>query len=243
MKLARYHRGDAYLPVETYLRGEQEVTLIGMMHVAPAAFFERVAELLAAYEARGDRILVEGIDLGDPLHAEWLSSFDMAQVRRYRRMRDSSQKVTRLVAEMTGMLCQLNAFPRWKEWERGDITGLELMRLRGLPPVADLPDGTEEILRRGLARPRVARWTYGFFRLVPALSSLLRPFRARGGKYSVILDHRNRVAMLSVLSSPASAVLPWGAAHLPGMATLLLGNGFELVSRSWLLALPRGGAA
>jgi hypothetical protein len=235
VKLARYHDGDMYLPVDVYRRDGQEVTLIGMIHVAPADFYDRVRTLIDAHTERGDRILVEGIAyIGDDAG---LGEHDQELIARYKLLRERANMISEMVAEATGMITQLAAFPRWMEWELADVTALEMMRLRHVPAPPDLDPLMESEIRRVLNKPRVSRGAYWLVKTTPALAAALMPLRVLAD--GVVLHHRNRVAVLKTLERAENAVLPWGAAHLPGMGKLLAHNGFSHVDRTWNLALER----
>jgi hypothetical protein len=241
VKLAQYHRGDAYLPVDTYRRGAHEITLIGMVHIAPQPFFASVGELLDQHVERGDRVLVEGVGVYDPDEhpADHLSEFDQALMAEYGRLKESQAAFIRMMAEGLGVVSQLEAIPHWFGWERADIDALQMMRLSPGMRATEIDPDAEAALRWAFEhKPRVARAIYDLLRNVPRLALLTGPFQAMGTRGSVVLSHRNRVAILEALSSKRNAVLPWGAAHLPGMGKLLRGNGFEHVNRSWLLAMP-----
>lgn len=240
MKLATRRDGDMYLPVDTYRRGRQEIVLIGMIHIAPAAFYDRVRELLDAYIECDYRILAEGISRfeGDDFG---LREFDRRLLAAFDKMRDRSRLFGSVIANATGMVTQLDAFPDWRQWECGDLSALERMRLQGLREVPPVTAETVEAMREKLGEPEGARAAYRLFQLLPTVMGALWPVNAVLG--SVVLHHRNRFAILKALEAPVSAVLPWGAAHLPGMGKLLERNGFERESRAWLLALPKWGSS
>lgn len=235
MKLARYHDGDMYLPVDVYARGSQQVVLIGMIHVAPEAFYRKVRFLLEDYDERDYRILIEGMGRleGDDFG---LREFDRGLLEHYEKLRDRSILINTMMAEATGMVTQLAAFPDWAQWERADLSALEMMRLRGMQPIPPMDERIIAAFAEFLAKPRAQSAIYSFVKLMPRVLAALWPLNSMLG--SLVLHHRNRHAVLKALETPANAVLPWGAAHLPGMGKLLAQNGFALENRTWLLAFP-----
>ena len=235
MQLAKYFNGDMYLPVDTYRRGRQVIVLIGMIHVAPAEFYQRVRHLLEAFDKADYRILIEGMGRveGDDFG---LREFDRGLLEHYEQLRDRANLINGMMAGATGMVTQLDAFPDWRQWERADLSALEMMRLRGVKPMPPMDERIVAAFADFLARPRAQSAVYGFVKLMPRLLAALWPLHSMLG--SLVLHHRNRHAVLKALETPQSAVLPWGAAHLPGMGALLRQNGFELSDRSWVLAYP-----
>lgn len=235
MKLATYHDGDMYLPVDAYRRGRQQIVLIGMIHVAPEEFYRKVRFLLEDYDERDYRILIEGMGRldGDDFG---LREFDRGLLEHYEKLRERSILINTMMAEATGMVTQLAAFPDWGHWERADLSALEMMRLRGKQPIPPMDERIIASFAELLARPRAQSAIYSFVRSTPRLLAALWPLHSVLG--SLVLHHRNRHAILKALETSANAVLPWGAAHLPGMGKLLVQNGFERESRTWLLAYP-----
>jgi hypothetical protein len=134
------------------------------------------------------------------------------------------------------MVTQLDAFPDWRQWERADLSALEMMRLRGVRPLPPMDEHIVASFAELLTRPRAQSAIYSFVRSMPRMLAILWPLHSMLG--SLVLHHRNRHAILKALETPANAVLPWGAAHLPGMGKLLVQNGFERENRTWLLAYP-----
>lgn len=239
MKLATYRDGDMYLPVDTYRRAGQDVVLLGMIHVAPAAFYEKARTLLEHFDERGYRILAEGMGRveGDDFE---LREFDRGLLEHYEQLRERARLINSMLAGATGMVTQVDAFPDWQQWERADLSALEMMRLRGIKPMPPMDERVVAAFADWLARPRSKALIYSFVRSTPRMLSILWPLHSLLG--SLVLHHRNRHAILHALEIPQNAVLPWGAAHLPGMGKLLVQNGFELADRSWLLAYPGRGA-
>lgn len=235
MKLATYHDGDMYLPVDSYWRDGQEVVLVGMIHVAPPEFYGQVRWLLERYDEAGYRILIEGMGRveGDDFG---LSAFDRSLLEHYETLRDRANLINSMLAGATGMVTQLDAFPDWKQWERADLSALEMMRLRGIKPLPPMDERVTAAFADFLAKPRAQTAVYAFVRAMPRLLAALWPLHSMLG--SLVLHHRNRHAVLRALETRQHAVLPWGAAHLPGMGKLLMQNGFSLDDRSWVLAYP-----
>lgn len=236
MQLAKYFDGDMHLPVETYRRGRQEIVLIGMIHVAPAEFYQRVRHLLECYDEADYRILIEGMgrvaddDFG-------LGEFDRGLLEHYEQLRERASLINSMMAGATGMVTQLDAFPDWRKWERADLSALEMMRLRGIKPIPPMDERVISAFAELLAKPRAQEAIYRFVKSMPRMLAALWPLHSMLG--SLVLHHRNRHVILNALSTKANAVLPWGAAHLPGMGKLLRQNGFELAEQSWVLAYPR----
>jgi hypothetical protein len=235
MQLACYRDGDMYLPVDVYRRGTQEVVLIGMIHVAPAEFYRRVRALLEGYDECGYRVLIEGMGRLDGDDFD-LREFDRGLLEHYEQLRERASLLNGMMAGATGMVTQLDAFPDWVQWERADLSALEMMRLRGVRPLPPMDERVITAFAEFLAKPRARSAVYRFIRSTPRLLAALWPLHSMLG--SLVLHHRNRHAVLKALETPQNAVLPWGAAHLPGMAKLLVQNGFARESRSWVLAYP-----
>jgi len=116
-------------------------------------------------------------------------------------------------------------------WERHDLREIDIVRLRGVAPIAAKPPASDmapsartpsKLARRvRLARIAVEFWT---------LANGVRPPKPTD---PVILDRRNDVAIEAADAVPGDVVLLWGCTHLDGLQTRLAARGYTLAEQSW----------
>ena len=243
----RFRRRTLRTPIHRYAHPDtgRQITVIGMMHVGEPAYFERLREVIDTLEAAGAVVQREGSgrvpgddhDLTDDEQTV-LDLMDHQHVLEKRR-------ITEL-----GWVHQHDAFGDQPHRPKIDMGRVELIRRIGVDTMLgntmrsikmfDQPDTDP----RSIERFRLKQHLY--LRLFPVVVAAAQS-RARNTDPShdidtVLLDERNTIALNGVRSTNRDVVLTWGCAHLPGLATGLLTDGYTRTGTTeWhtAITLPR----
>lgn len=231
----RRRRGHLQTAIDTYTNSTRTVTLIGMIHVADAAFFTTVADRVDRLEQGGAEVHFELIT--SPNAHELVSEQVRDWIRRLRAATHHS-----LLGALLGLDTQ-HKMTMKDHWLRTDITLVEL--LDDLPDPERFVSNVEKmcILLEGDDPEMTRKAMWLIFGWMPYLAPVAKLFAGSRGDDRVIVDRRNTLAIDAALSTDADVVAMWGAAHLPGIAAGIRRAGFRTVSSEWLDAIRIGGAA
>lgn len=211
-----------------YTRGDQEVRLVGMMHVGER---DRYRELVKSFIAEDTVVLYEGVTDDQQLMD---ASIDYAGA-----------------ASALGLEAQHDLESYLEDIEPAEVEGVSLAEWPVLRH-ADLDMSQFSAQTRAFVARAASLWRSES--LVDALSDYLRWFEAEGGDelFGVIeedLIERRNAHLLSEMGEAFvefdRVVVPWGALHLPGIERSLLSGGFSEVERSehrlilWITLLAR----
>jgi hypothetical protein len=237
LKATRHRDGNLELPTVTLLspRGAR-VDFIGMIHLAPQRAWEEVIDLIKARTDDGALVLREGVGR---LSDEELDSLSAPQ----RRATESLTRVASIskhVASSIGLVHQgdVDLFAADAEVKSGDVSVLEMARAHPLgvwPWLPVLLTRLEaaletEAFRESLKKAVLER--SGF--KAPKVPARFALWLTTGLQGSVILESRDDALVANVLEhSSRDLVLPWGAAHLPGVVGQLLAYGYHFEALTW----------
>ncbi|WP_432947585.1 hypothetical protein ACQPXM_11310 [Kribbella sp. CA-253562] len=237
----RTRRGSLETRTDIYVSPEnRKATVIGMVHVADAAFYREVDRIVTALHEQGATVQYES--LRPPVPEDRMTSNERELVRRFQ-----SNNTRSFLAAMLGLdLQHQNALRIQPWWVNADISLLEF--LRALPDPERFVTRLESA-RIGLNDPqeqRQLRTTARFLiRHLPLFTIALRPLewirRNRRAERRVILDLRNRSAASAILAAGGDVVAMWGANHLPGIGAILHDQGWRRVDTQWNVAVGQAG--
>lgn len=215
----------------------REVTLLGMVHYADGAFYDHVNALCD----ESDVVLIEGVR-GSPSLGPFLfvSTYVFAIQRRLGYLGD-------LVAQSEG-------FQRTAKWKNGDVDLAEWQNdMPWYTPLAQTVVGPlvvvlfEPLTLLGWVNDSLAEATFtsrnAELRVRALWAGILTDDEDddddNGGLIPGIIGQRNE-HLLSELDRTFQnekirhAVLPWGAAHLPGLVEGLKKRGYEVTKTEWM---------
>ncbi len=203
-----------YLEERRYQRGDQQVRLIAMIHVAQARFFDSIADSVSG--GGPAIVLLEGVTDNQGLLEEGFSYEGLAGL-----VGATSQETTTLSVGPTGGADSGDSDPYGVRYERADVD------------IASFRSETIAMLNAMGAFLADPTDPASFARLRAPDS----PFRVPGADVRLledIVDGRNvhlTREIKKALTDNNSVVVPWGAMHLPAIQSDLLAMGFREISR------------
>lgn len=232
------------LPIRLYRHPQthQEVILVGMIHAASAEYYRFLQFLIDSYEQEGFKILYERVKPMTDNERAQLTTPQQQMFRQFVLFRD-------IIAELVGhvgLSHQLEAMDYRDTWVNTDISSYDLAQKLSGDQMLDLPDGAElqditdmvPQIVSSLKRPLSLIVAYPLLASPLVALSWLFSRRSKGVK-RVILDYRNHYAYKESkpFMAKGSVVMMWGAAHLPGLDSLLQADGYQHTSTVWIPAL------
>ncbi len=208
-------RHGVALPEITLCKDARQIRLIGVMHLADKAVWEDLNALLRREVACGANIQFEAIRPVRRLNLE-----EIQASRRHR-------AVNRYLGLALGMQHQAEAVVVENDWVHADLTDIELGTITDVP-LGKLPAGAglaaAEIGRIPVVQSQRARRV-----LMLAIIATAHLIPHISNTADAILAARNRIAVRTALESVSPRIVSiWGAAHLPGMARLLIQAGWSV---------------
>lgn len=201
-------------------RGEQEVVLIGMTHVAPVEFYRKVTRILEDYGRAGFAILYEDIDGVDNTLSSLLGDA-------FESIKDAKRAMVQ-VLHQHGWEYQAEAIPVRPEWVYSDDISALISTLKA---EAHNERGWERILKERQARyaPFLENPEAIMASLVPVLENRVSPIMTRSRYYEAGMEFRNDhlVREIDSLSRTRPVVAWWGSSHIPGVFAGLKALGFK----------------
>jgi len=218
----------------------QEVKLFGLVHVGQHDYYREILEQLTADEQAGAKILYERVGKPTDEQVEQLSKPERQVLAA---MKNMGQGMVH-AADVLGLQYQMDGLEPQKSWINTDVNTLDFLQFIMDNRLAQF------VIKRfgeleGLARvqDRLLTTLFNFFiarsqiLMVLFMALFVLP-KFRKLKF-FMLDHRNQVAVDGIteaLRENNQVDATWGAAHLPGMATLLADQGFALTNTEWRTA-------
>ena len=219
---------------------DQEVVLVGMIHVAEERFFRTVLTMLDAVESLGGAVVYEGVGRPTPEQMAGLTQEEAAVFRMFEQMFNAQ----RAMAKSAGLVYQKDALPLKDSWINADVPLLETVRQmlkRNLVKyMFGMLHGTEvRLLVKDDLDPMAEFVADVLFRNVHLMSLLYLPVfllpKVRNMK-RLILDERNVAGfqgIMEALKCHDQVISTWGAAHLSGIGKMLEQEGFAVTGTTW----------
>lgn len=217
-----------------------DVTIHATIHVADKRFYARLAAELAAAEKDGAQVLYEGVKKSEP--ASWIEERRVNELA-------NLKGTYRDLADVLGLAVQhVDALPVQDTWVNTDYTDVQLVR--------ELPD-VDRFLRtlregRGAvqkvidhADDETTNLVGATLRRLPALTAVIGildtvSLRRRKWK-TVLIGRRNKVAADAIETANRNGHHTvhalWGAAHVPGIVSLLEARGYTVTTTRWFPAI------
>ncbi len=233
-------------PVHEYTHPEFEnqITLMGMIHIAQESYYRSVQEMIAGHEAGGAIVHYEGVKDVRPSTAD----IPEAHIEKADRLKAVMSSIYGWF-ENSGLSLQTEVLEYSEDWENHDSTLIELAgRMSNLSSrrlsrfigfydhlFEDMkPEQQQKLvlkfaqaMERGLSKDRQMGWA----------SRLLL-----GNLKGPILDYRNDIALAALDEASAADpesdfVLVWGAGHLRGLGKGLVKRGYQKVDEDKVQAI------
>jgi hypothetical protein len=218
----------------------RSVTIVATVHVGPAAYYERLRTIINEMESAGADVCNESA--GPTTKQEWVAASDEERAA-WDGERRGRPVFNKAAGRYLGWVDQSAALGRPPSWRNADMATLEYLRragpqnlLREQHGVTDAFIGLTEDQQGAFAGAGYAV----FFRLAPfvPLGLLRRVLTRLLGDAARRLDNarveeRNRHVLAS-LPPDSDAVLPWGGAHLHGLAAGLRKAGYRRQDTTWV---------
>jgi hypothetical protein len=240
MKYGRRTSNQLLLPILTFRHPDTEHTirLVGVMHAASAESWADLNQRLRDLDAAGNVTLLEGIR--KPTDAE----MEEAGPELRQRVADLRyiSEATKDFVHALGLTYQHEGLVKPARARNADLTILELARHADSDAIAK---GVVAAKKQGIdvtddTGAQVASWVV-FQIFATLIGTPIRAFLP-AAKYlpeNLVIQERNAIAIGLALQERSDVVLPWGAAHLPGMVKLLRHNGYRRVDTTWRTTLAR----
>jgi hypothetical protein len=215
------------------------VTVVGTVHIAPAAYYERLRALINEMESAGALVCYESA--GPVTDQEWAAASDEERAA-WDGERRAYLENSKAAGRYFGWTDQWTALSPSASWRNTDMTYLEFVRRAGPQNLLSLQRGTEDF--RGLTQLQqealvgggyavvVRLAQFAWFRLLERLAVRLVGDAARRIDDVRLKDRNSHV--LASLPADSDAVLPWGAGHLPGLAATLRKAGYRRRDTTWV---------
>jgi hypothetical protein len=203
-------------------RGNQVVTLVGMMHVASPRFYRRIRAKIVRLESAGAQVQLEGVRQ-PPMPAEAYPPAEVELVRRIRGLLPRLHKVF----TVAGWGLQTDLLKPEPTWVNTDVDAIEMIRAMDDPD--EWLDRLEEVLELVEQHERAARVACAIIGRVVFYSGAVRRLLHRiGGKESgAVIDLRNASAVRAIVAATTDVVALWGDGHLDGIGELLRARGYR----------------
>lgn len=210
--------GGISLDERTFRRGDQEIRLVSMIHVAKSGFYDEVAKGLPASATAV--VLLEGISDREHRLTGKLDYSNFAQL-----IGVNSQKESSFSAQAAKGVA---------ETKRNDAEGKEQTNLEYRSADVDISD----------FKPATIRWIQAVAHLLESsnLRELLQKYSETSkalesgneAAFNDVLDKRNEHLLgeiQSALEAHSMVVVPWGAKHMPGVQSEIEKWGFVETAR------------
>lgn len=236
-----YDRGELSTATVAFRRGETEIDLVSVVHIADLAYYQEIQRDLDSH----DLVFYELVSDSSPEAMSTLSALQLAAGS---------------LLELSFQIAEINY--RAPHFVHADLSWPEITRMLGGDPLRSVPG--EEVLRRVLPNlNREKKHAEDYFAGNPAIRQSLKVFLGQllgdvpgflkqlnlednGEGEDILVSARNRRAM-EVLAPHLEAgkrlALFWGAAHMPDFARRLSRLGFRPVEVRWHLAWRIGEVA
>lgn len=211
------------------------IEIVGVTHVAVQEYWDSIKRLLRAKEAAGYVVHLEGL-----LEPTREPNEDEAKKLGYL---DGILTLSTKLAYHLNLVHQKASSHTTNSMKRIDMDRLTLVNEMD----AEKLEVVGEIVSRESAsrnNPRLMLWV---LRNIGWLSNLINSVPAFNIlDTAVIIDRRNEFATSHAMQEKQNVVLLWGAAHIPGMVSILKASGYRLAPAfdgqediEWRLAIPR----
>lgn len=214
------------------------VTVVGVVHMAPASYYRRLHAILATHEAAGALIFYELISRA--AGTEW-SAASHAERDAWNTTATGNQELSQAICRYLGWATQGEAMAYAASWRNVDMTDLELVRRAGAQALLDQrealeymlgsrPDDERDVLVGVLGAAMMRLASLDRYQLLWHLAGTAIPAISQ-----VVVDDRNH-RVLASLPSDRDSVVFWGSGHLPGLAAGLQQAGYQRQASAWLNA-------
>jgi hypothetical protein len=218
----------------------RRVTLIGMIHVALASYYDTVNGLIASHEASGGVVLFEGLG---SLTEEEVNQLAPRERTIYRALVPLHALYTAF-ADRLGLAFQEKAVRYDREhWVNADLPLRELLRRWADSGAPLLPLGDLAPNKLTMPEGAFSRGLTGFMLLqtplmLSAVTHLRGWVRPLARLSELLISDRNRAALdaLEATDAKRDALILYGAGHLPELIEGLERRGYAELSRRWLTA-------
>jgi hypothetical protein len=237
-------------PTDVYVnRHGQEITLIGVMHVAEQHFWSKLTHKLLNTQGT---IHLEGVKPfagdKDKLSKETIQKIEtLIKIASFSRILASE---TGLVFQKEGILAELPNGLENTGWLNVDLDVHSAVKNINAEELTKTSDSFDKLYTE--FQKEDAPFSLGDFMLFmirnPKLLKLIAfvtkittkdKDAALGALEGFILDERNKYAIKEALKVKGNVTLVWGAAHLEGMGKLLRQSGYRHKNRSWDLLIRK----
>jgi hypothetical protein len=217
----------------------RSVTIVATVHVGPAAYYEQLRTIINEMESAGAVVCNESA--GPTTKQEWAAADDEERAA-WNGERRGRSVFNQAAGRYLGFVDQ-SALARPPSWRNADMATLEYLRRAGPQNLLGEQHGATEAFI-GLTQDQQQAYAGAgyavFFRLAPFVPlGLLRRLLTRllGHAARSIdnarVEERNRHVLAS-LPADSDAVLPWGGAHLRGLAAGLRKGGYRREDTTWV---------
>lgn len=222
---------DGALDVATdiYVKDDKAIAVMGVCHIADAAFWNGVNRRLSEYENMGYSVQYEMV------------RNDLTEEQKLKiKGNEGTSKLYEKLAEVTGMVAQSKAISYKPHWKNTDITMSQWLKMeksahKVMAMISEAAAGFEKIVELG-GQERVGRDLRTGLRWMPVVQRIVP--RAKQME-SALLDKRNEIAANAMLTAEGNVVSVWGAGHLEGIGKILRASGYQRESRVWTTAINR----
>lgn len=218
----------------------RRVTLVGMIHVALASYYEAVNALIATHEAGDGVVLYEGLG---SLTEEEVQQLSPRERSIYRTLVPLHALYTSFAATLDLAFQEKAVHYDRERWVKADLPLRELLRRwadSGAPllPIGDLSAGKLTMPEGAFSRGLTGFMLLQTPLLLSAATHLRGWVRPLARLSELLISDRNRAALdaLEGTDPKRDALILYGAGHLPDLIEGLGHRGYREVSRRWLTA-------
>lgn len=240
----RNFKGALQTPVHCYKHPatQKTVLLIGMVHIAESAYFEKIYKT-ARFLEEGPchKVLYEFVKVA-PKEIETLNPKERKLHKQLLAYREFHRKIAEVMSLQYQFDTNLGARVS-SSWICNDIDGRAFLQklIQEKVDVFRLKE-MEKIIEQ-ISKPAI-QWyineMLGETAAIAVIAKMVcRIFPVKKKLFRIVLDWRNEIAVKKIieeLSGGHSVVSFWGAAHLPGIGRLLKRQGFVKISEDWITA-------
>ena len=218
----------------------RRVTLVGMIHVALASYYDAVNALIAEHEAGGGVILYEGLG---SLSEDEVNQLSPRERSIYRTLVPLHALYAAFAARLDLAFQEKAIHYDRGRWVHADLPLRELLRRWADSGAPMLPLGDLAADKLNVPEGSFARGLTGFMLLqtplmLSAVTHLRGWVRPLARLSELLISDRNRAALdaLEATDPKADAVILYGAGHVPDLIEGLERRGFREANRRWLTA-------
>lgn len=238
---SRQRNGFLQLPVEYYRHPEsgRRVVLMGVIHMARPEYYQALQQLID--QMKDYKVLYE---LVDKLTPEQNASLTQKERAVYLTQFQGGRKERQMLASVLMLQNQIDGLRYDESWVRTDMNLHDIIQMCAEEGLTLFKGGS--VLVEDFKSPKMAegvRWVFNLglrnMLFLEVLRYVLSRFSYSMRRHMyIILNMRNQIGFdgIQTHSQSQDVVSIWGAAHLPGLGSMLRAEGYVREKRIWLSA-------